>query len=730
MGATGTACQSDANCASGLRCTLVGFSAECEPEGAGDQGAKCMSSADCLAGLGCTGGACAPYPPVPEGGPPLALPNWPGETCTDTPGATQAYFRVPRGTGDGDFYRLPFPNDVRNSAGKISLAGHPTPGSSLLGYDLVDRWLRDLEATVDGFSTYPSIYFRFSAPVDIGGTLKKDGAVRFLDITQPPMPVDLGFHWNATTDRNGYICNNWMAVRPQDGAPLTPGHTYAVVLSTTVLDASLKPIQVSPDLTALLAATAPSDATLAAQWPKYKPLRDWAAAASVSVGSILDATVFTVGHPSAIGATLAAAVTAATPAPTATGWIRCGDAPSPCPQATGDRACGTPAATFDELHALVTLPIFQQGKEPYLTPTDGGGLVLDATGAPQVQRTEQVCLGLTIPKGVQMPAAGWPLVVYAHGTGGSFRSHVSEGVAARLASVDDGAGGHVNIAVLGIDQVEHGTRRGSSQGSPDNLFYNFANPAAARGNTLQGAADQLSLLRLAASFDLPAAQSPTQAEIKFGSLAFWGHSQGASEGGLAMPYAAGAPSGFRGAVLSGEGASVMDALVSKKSPVDIADAIPVVLEDPKVDINHPVLSLLQGDLGVVDPLNYGAMFFASPVAPANAKHVLQPYGQDDTYAPPVTELTFAAVTQLTEAAPPNGVTGAPLFGSTPLLVPPAGVGGNAMVGGMPFTAIVRQYAPASTYDGHFVAYDNAAAEADVDHFLADALSGKVPGVGR
>jgi hypothetical protein len=436
----------------------------------------------------------------------------------------------------------------------------------------------------------------------------------------------------------------------------------------------------------------------------------------------LNASVFTVGHPSAIGPKLAGAVASA-PSPTATGWIRCGDAPSPCPQATADRACGAPAATFDELHALVTLPIFQQGTEPYLAPSDGGGFVLDSSGAPQVQRTEQVCMALTVPKGVPMPAGGWPLVIYAHGTGASFRSHVPEGVAARLADVDDGAGGQVHVAVLGIDQVEHGTRRGASQDSPDNLFYNFANPLAARGNTLQGAADQLSLVRFVSGFDLPAAQSPTHAEIKFGPIAFWGHSQGASEGGVAMPYA----TGLLGVVLSGEGASLEDALVTKKSPVDIADALPAVLEDTKVDVNHPVLALLQADLGVVDPLNYGAAFFASPVSPADAKHVFQPYGQNDTYAPPVTELTFAIAAQLAEVASPAGVPGPSLFGTTPLKAP---IGGNAMIGGKPYTAIVRQYAPDSTYDGHFVAYKNAAGEADVDHFLADALSGKVPAVGR
>jgi hypothetical protein len=702
----------------------VGFAAECRPEGKGDVGAACMTSADCLAGLSCASALCQPNPPSPSGSPPLGLPTWLGETCDDpTSGATLAYFHVPRGTNDGDFYRLPFPNDVRNSAGKISLANHPSPGSELLGFDVVDRWLRDTEATVDGFSTYPTVYFRFSAPADINGTLKQTGAVKYLDLTSPGMPTELGFGWVATTDRNAYICNNWMGIRPPKGAPLTPGHTYAVVIMSTVLDASLQPIQVSPDLTALLsAAPGPSDPALAPHWPKYQPLRAWAAAAGVPVSSILNATVFTVGHPNAIGPKLAAAVAAVTPAPSAAAWIRCGDAPSPCPQATGDRACGAADPAFDELHALVSLPIFQKGTEPYLDPADGGDFVLDASGTPQMQRTEQVCLALTVPKGAAMPANGWPLVVYAHGTGGSFRSHVTEGVAHRLASVDDGAGGQVHMAVLGIDQVEHGPRRGTSMQSPDNLFYNFANPLAARGNTLQGGADQLSLVRFATSFDLLAAQSPTGAEIKIGPIAFWGHSQGATEGGIAIPYA----TGVLGAVLSGQGASVMDALVTKKNPVDIADVLPAVLEDPKADYNHPVLSLLQGDLGLVDPLNHAASLVSSPPAPANQKHVFQPYGQNDTFAPPATEQTFAIAAQLGEATAPSGVTNDPLS-NNPLAVP---IGGNAMVNGTAITAIVRQYAPAGTYDGHFVAYQNGSAVADVDHFLADVVSGKVPKVGR
>jgi hypothetical protein len=709
-GAAGTGCASDADCASGLRCDLEGFSGLCEPEGTTDVGGACGTSADCYGGLTCVTGTCEQLAP---GSPPYGLASWQGETCVDATGATQAYFRVPRGSNDGDFYRLPFPNDVRRINGKISLTGHPTPGSALLGYDIVARYIDDLEATVDGFSTYPTVFFRFSAPVDLDGTLKAAGAVQFFDVTQPQMPAALSFGWVATTDRNAYICNNWMAIRPAKGQPLTPGHTYAAVLMSTVLDANLMPIQVSSDLTALLGPTMPSDPSLAAAWPGYAPLRAWAQGQNIPVASILNATIFTVGHPAAIGPGIASAV-AATPVPTATSWTNCASAPSPCPQATGDRACGTPVPQFDELHAIVALPIFQQGNEPYLTPQDGGDFVLDDTGAPLLQRTEQVCMALTVPTGA-MPAGGWPLLVYAHGTGGSFRSHVPDGVAARMAAI--------GVAVLGIDQVETGTRRGSSTESPDDLVYNFANPSAARGNFLQGGADQISMVRFAAGLNLPAATSPTQALIEAGPLAWWGHSQGATEGGITMPYV----TGVLGAVMSGQGASLMDALVTKTNPVDVAAVLPVVLEDPKVDVNHPVIALLQNDLGIVDPLNYAGLLVAQPLAAANQKHIFQPYGQNDTYAPPITQQTFALAAQLQEVTAPSGVVPDSIFGVAPL---PAPAGGNVTSPtGASITALLRQYAPSSSYDGHFVAYDNPTAEADVDGFLGAALAGKVPTVG-
>jgi hypothetical protein len=65
-------------------------------------------------------------------------------------------------------------------------------------------------------------------------------------------------------------------------------------------------------------------------------------------------------------------------------------------------------------------------------------------------------------------------------------------------------------------------------------------------------------------------------------------------------------------------------------------------------------------------------------------------------------------------------------GNVPVAVPASG---NLIVAGKPISAFVREYQP-SGYDGHFVAFQNPDAEADVARFLADVVSGKVPTVGK
>jgi hypothetical protein len=237
-----------------------------------------------------------------------------------------------------------------------------------------------------------------------------------------------------------------------------------------------------------------------------------------------------------------------------------------------------------------------------------------------------------------------------------------------------------------------------------------------RGNTLQAAADVLALARLAASFTLDAASSPTAAEIRFGDVMLVGHGQGATAVTLAAPRTA-----AKGVVVGGVGASFLDTVVLKKNPVDFADIAPAVLGEVVLTPAHPVLAMFQNALDPVDPLDHAALLVTAPVT--QAKHSFVVYGRSDSFTPGPTQAAYTIAAGLGIAAAPSGVGAGDDIGS-PILPVPAG--GNAASG---ITAIVRQYDP-GTEDGHYVMLRSADATRDVDRFVADVALATTPKVGR
>lgn len=738
----GDACASTASCMQGLVCTVEGLAAHCRPGGVGDIGTTCMVERDCVPGLACVatpgvmGSHCVTPPavtPLPDGGVPPTfpfVPPWSGETCTDeTASPPVSYFRVPRmGHAAGDFYRLPYPNDVRRTATGITLAGHPAPPTAV-GTDIVDAYLRASEQDLRGFSTNPTILFRFSRPYD-WGTID----VQLIDVTvgAPSFGAGLGRGWITTSGRIGrYICPDWMGVHPGHGAPLLPGHTYAAILLSGVNDAPAAlpdggvpahtPFAPDPDFTAMLGATAPTDVDLAAAWTAYAPLRMYLASTAGMTTTPLNAAVFTTQDPEAVMRASADLVAARTP-PTAMDLVS-GDAmmPSPCDDGTPQRTFSAHDARFVEIHGHLALPIFQQGAAPY--ETTGGGFMLDATGAPIVQRTENVCFAMTVPR-TAMPAAGYPVVIFGHGTGGSFTDAIRNGIAGDLASGDLGS---PPTALVAIDLPEHGARRGTSTRAPQELFFNFANPRAARDNVAQGAVDLLSVLRYVSTADIAAATSPTTTEIKFdpANIGLFTHSQGSTHAGLALPYM----TGVRVAVLSGEGGDLGQSLLTKHSPIDVARVLPLALLDYEADGSlaggewHPILGIFQQYFDSVDPVNYAYRLHLSPVAPDRVTNVFMTYGIGDTYSTEATMQAFANAGDLPRVQPIITAFGgmevpAPLMGNyTPVAA------GEAKTQGL------RQYMPTAGMDGHFVAFDVPAARADVLRFLRAALSATVPAIG-
>lgn len=732
-GVLGSSCQGDSDCAALLKCGFNGESLfpRCLPAGGKDLGGACTLGLDCAQGLLCVAGSCATASltsaMTPHGYPPV-LPQvpgtgWQGPACTAPKASGEtALWVLPRDADEPgvreDFYRLPFPNDaLRDASGRVDFSRHPKDPAPMFGFDALGRYL-DVLAT-EPFSNAPTIIFRFDGPLDFS-TVQLNGAnpnIRLIKLELgQTFPHGLSIMLNGGGNR--YACHNWLGIRPYNGDSLSPG-TWAVVMLKGLKGSGAAGVELqpSPDFSAMLGATAPTDARQALAWPGYQPLRDYLTAQSIPADTVLSATVFTVGDPQRLLKRLATSV-ATGPAPTAGTWVKCGSgAPSPCPDVTGPRACGPTNASFEEWHALIDLPIYQAGTAPYLTPSQGGGI--DGSTAPLTPvRTERVCATLTTPLGTP-PMGGWPVVLYAHGTGGTFRSHAGDGSAAALSSITiAGMTGPLQAAVMGFDQVGHGPRRGvaGQTTSPDDIVFNFANPASARGTMAQGAADLHSVTRyLKGLATTPAPELPA---LDVSRLVYWGHSQGATEGALFLAQ----DRSIEGTVLSGASACLVNSLTSKRAPINIADGMWAALSEASpqaVNVYHPVLSLLQAWTDPVDPLHFAANAAVMPVdgaRPAYARHVFQVWGKDDLFTAQPVQSAFAVGARLAFVGPKVDE-----LDVTPVLT---SVTGNVT---MPrtITAAVRQYVPIG-YDGHFVAFQNSTATTDASRFIARVLRGEVP----
>jgi hypothetical protein len=716
--AEGAACGDTSECVAGLICTPNGFTGMCVPAGEGDIGASCDTAADCLAGLGCNPPADDPAGERFCAAGVLGLPPvFSGPDCVvDDEGAFRSYFEVPQGEV-GEFYRLPYPNDIRLRDGHPDLSGHPTPGPGLVGFDIVQTYIDAIESSQRNFGPNQAVYFRFSSSLDFESINLQgdDRNLYIIDITQesPRYNRRTSLNWQGSTARGAYICQNWIAVRSAWGDPLRPNSTYAVVLLDSIQNEEGENLARDSDFEAMLVNPDPGG-VLSEAWAAYAPLRHWLSREQIDASPIASVAVFTTGDPWSVTRELPAAATA--DSPTVGDWTLCDDQiASPCDDGLQDaehvRGCFTASASFDELHTKISLPIFQQGDAPYL---NAGGAIATENGVPSLQGREDVCMSVTVPK-TSAPPNGWPVVIYAHGTGGNFRGQAAQ--LGELLSGIDIDGQSVGFLTVGWDQVQHFDRRGGDETHPNELVFNYANPDAAMGNFLQAAAEVHAVTAWAKSWSLAASESPTAAEIKIDpdQIYFIGHSQG----GTSVPLALGFNSDIQGAVLSGAGAGLAFALLGKQSPVHVLNALKLCLLEPRVGINHPVLNHLQGFFAPVDPLNYAASLSAYPVADQTTPHhIFHLNGLGDTYSPNTGLDLMARALRSTYVAPlAEEVSG--------LMSEEGPISGNVTHGDESFTLVGSQVAPAD-YDGHFVLFRDQGAREDVATFLATGVLNGVP----
>jgi len=394
----------------------------------------------------------------------------------------------------------------------------------------------------------------------------------------------------------------------------------------------------------------------------------------------------------------------------------------------------TSSGAYDEYRGWYgPSPNYQAGELPFAVYGDGGGFNF-VSGAPEVVDCFDLRFSLTVPKATScpMPDDGYPIALYAHGTGGSYLSH--RGFAAALADQC--------IASMGVDQIFHGER----PGAPDDpmqiglIFFNFQNLVAARTNGQQSAIDEVQRARLFTETGavIPAEVSSTGEEIRFDGdkLLFVGHSQG----GLNGPLYLAVDDSARGGVLSGSGSVIGIALLEKtEPPPSIPDLVKRVLlgllpdEQDEVDLFHPMIGLAQWAVDPMDAVNYARLSVQEPLPGLTPKSIymtegIGPDGVGDHYAPPRgTEAQAIAMGLPLQLPSQYPIEQLQWGGPEPVQVPPEGLSGNLAEGAA--SGVLAQWAPPEGEDGHFVLFDVPEAEAQAAGFLrelADDPVGEVP----
>lgn len=597
-----------------------------------------------------------------------------------------------------DFFAQPFPLETRRANGRYDLQGFPNPISN----SLIETYKAMFPAGLNGYGTNAAIYFSFTgdlafeqAVTDAVASSQGKASVLLLNIdgSSPDYgrftPVHARFYRGASRFLPVYT----LAITPVPGFPLRENTLYAaLVLKSYGLRAVHGDFAQAPALREALAGRGRWGGLLA---PLVVALREQ----GIDGSDVMAATVYQT-------------MDVTGPIFRARDWLfsqgPTGDAQIDRINTYSVRLSTGGSATRWQAYGTFASPRLQQGQPPFMQPGEGG-FAFDAQGYPVAVTVERLRFTFLVPSDAP-PVSGWPLVIYAHGTGGDFTSGIyPEGY--RLAEK--------GIVLASYDQPLHGLRHPGFADDPSGLgcvgtcpavyTFNFLNPPAGRDGFRQSAIDATQLLRalLALRFRL----SPGGPEHKFDPdrVYYMGHSQGSTSG----PIFVAADDGLvKAAVFSGPAGGLAMAFLYKTKPTDIPAIARFLLDEHEgFDLFHPLLNLFQAYSEPADPMNYGR-YLALETRKGAVRDVLLTEGLVDGYTPPVQAEAFALAVGVQPVAPV--FSGLWRFDLTGIGVATAPFSGNRVnASGQRWTGALLQYPE----NGHFSIYCNRSAESAYMEFL-------------
>lgn len=592
----------------------------------------------------------------------------------------------------GSFVAHPFPSDVlRRARGGIDLRHFPNPSDS----STLDDYLRVISESTDGFGVSSPLFLGFSGPIDPKtlpaapvDAVHSGASVTLVDVDQdsPERGRRYPLLINTQSSASQYLPANALSLLVPYGIPLAPSTTYALLVTDQVKSADGDSVDAATPFHNGLRSKC-RESTSAALWSALAPLRDFLSDEDIDPDDVAGGTVFTTQESLAELRALGAAARA-----------------EPAPEVRNLEPNGY-SDGYLAFKAEVELPAYQAGDVPYQGIEDGGAFARDEAGGFMVTHRETTRISVALPRVGRMPESGWPVVLYAHGTGGDFESALNPAVADVL--------GGLGVAIVSYDQTLHGPRDPSGS-DPRLTFFNLFNPVAARDNIRQGAADATIMTTLIESMVIPARLTGrTDERFDKARIAFVGHSQGALTGAMFAAVDE-RPKAF---VFSGLGAILSITLQERKDIVDFEALLRALLgipEEEPFDDFHPVLGLIQTFIEPADPIAYARSYLENPPNGA-VRDVLVVEGFLDFASPARGQEAFATAARFPVVSPIHRVPEAvALVGPEPQDAPAKE---NVMSANGPVTAGMIQY-PEET---HYPIFDNTDANRRFAEFVRSAL---------
>jgi hypothetical protein len=643
-----------------------------------------------------------------------------GAGCSEPVRQTTTKFDLAAIGKPGHFFDFPFPSDRRLTAlGAPDLSGYPDASGLQVFGGLVAA-----AAARPGFPTLPVAYFRFDAelpPQSGEDPLPAEPSAPILLLDVDPWSPERGRLIPVLA--RTFTADDWtsaylLAVGPRPGFVLAPSRTYAVVVMRALGDATGARLGVPADLLVLAGGGHASGVRGAPLAQIYTPLWSTLAQLGIAADRVAAATVFTTGDVVAALAELAERVRGSHPV--AIDQI----ALASTPRVAQERYC--------EITASIELPQFQRGIPPF---NSEGLFDFGTDGLPIAQRSERAKLVITLPK-QPMPKAGYPLLLYLHGSGGSASDLVDRGPVTSVGGTPTpGLGPAYVVAERGIAAASAALPL-----SPDRLpgagelsYLNLANLASFRDTFRQGAIEQRLLLDALLKLELPpAAVAGCQGVgLPDGALAYRFDPtrvalSGQSMGAVYVNLVGAIEPRIRAAVPTGAGGDWPFMLFETEFAPGARELVGNAFQLAPDDLHfmHPAMAVLGMAWEPAEPFAYMGRLGRDPLPGHPVRSVYEPVGANDAFF-------SASVYDAAALAYGHRQGGTEVWPTMQQALDPAGLSGLlaypvaddvTSANGLRYTGVVVQYPPDLFLDGHDIAYQRDEVKFQYGCFLASALA--------